>query len=65
MFVGVNSCLVHIVIFLYLMYKRNYAFSPFLSGGDHVNAMGFIHLNVDPLLVINLYPTFNLVLVHF
>jgi hypothetical protein len=29
------------------------------------NAMGFIHLNVHPWLVINLYLTLNLILVHF
>ncbi len=30
-----------------------------------VNAMGFIHLNVHPSLVINLYLNFCLVIVHF
>jgi hypothetical protein len=30
-----------------------------------VNAMEFIHLNVHPWFVINLYLTFNLVSIHF
>jgi hypothetical protein len=30
-----------------------------------VNAMEFIHLNVHPRLVMNLYLTFSLVLVRF
>ncbi len=36
-------------------------------GGDvmDVNATWFINLNVHPSLIINLYLTFNLILVHF
>jgi hypothetical protein len=36
-------------------------------GGDvmDVDAMGFIHLNVHPSLVIKLYLIFNLIIVHF
>jgi len=31
----------------------------------NANAMGFIHLNAHPGLVMNLYITFNLVSIHF
>jgi len=34
-------------------------------GVTNANTMEFIHMNVHPWLLFNLYPTFSLIIIHY